>query len=258
MLQDILEQNATQKYPLGMRISVDDRVFRYNHATEEIGSCKGAYSDPQKYWEGNGDIPAALIGATTVVFDNKAAEPIAAHALKDGWIAGIATTGDAHSMFCLRIKDNDYSAGVGGTPATCTIYLYRGIPVAWDGLNHRGYVYPNIYANVKASGGVDYNHNYGTVVSVPLIKVLAATPYFWGLTWGIFYGQCGHWANLVGADPNRRIFSFDGVGGMIYRAGAPYTDLFFQKGGYLMNDGANNQFGVITGGDQLAMLQLSP
>lgn len=255
MLQDILELSATQKYPLGMRLAVDDRVFRYCKATEEIGSGKGAYSDCQLYWEGNGDLPAADVLATTVVFDNKAAQPIAAHQLKDGWIAGIATTGDASSMFCLRIKDNEYSAG---DPATCTIYLYRPIPVAWDGLNHRGYVYPNIYANVKASGGVDYNHNYGTVVAVPLLKVLAATPYFWGLTHGIFYGQCGHWANLVGADPNRRIFSFDGVGGMIYRAGAPYTDLFFQKGGYLMNDGANNQFEAITGGDQLCMLQLSP
>lgn len=259
MLQGILEQSAVQNYPLGMRIAVDDRVFRYCRAIEAIGSCKGAYSDAQEYWEGNGDMPLADPLATEIKFDNKDAEPIVAHALKDGWVAGIALPADAASMYCMRIKDNEASLGaVPGAVETCTIQLYRPMPLGIVGAGHRSYVYPNVYANVKASGGVDYNHNYGTVVAVPLVKVLAATPYFWGLTWGIFYGQCGHWANLVGADPNRRIFSFDGVGGMIYRAGAPYTDLFFQKGGYLMNDGANNQWGAITGGDQLAMLQLSP
>ena len=51
MLQGILEQSAVQNYPLGMRIAVDDRVFRYCRAIEAIGSCKGAYSDAQEYWE---------------------------------------------------------------------------------------------------------------------------------------------------------------------------------------------------------------
>jgi len=115
------------------------------------------------------------------------------------------------------------------------------------------YVYPNIYANVRTAGGATYNTCLGTVVCVPLFAV-SAERYFWGLTYGIFYGVCGTWANNVGLTVNKRIFHFDGIGKMVYRNGAPDIDQYFQPGGYIMMDGN----GATAGGDQLCFLQLAP
>jgi len=253
--QDILEEDTDQNYRLGTRMVIDDRVFRYCYAKEELNAQSGAFMAPQEYWEGNGDIPEVAAGVTELEFDNKAAEPILAHELKDGWIAGVAT--DATTIYCMRIKDNEASDGVGGAVPTCTITLYRPMPLGIVGAAHRVYVYPNMYANIVAAGGVAYNQCLGTVVCVPLFKVTAAR-YFWGLTWGIFYGLCGTWAANVGQTVNKRIFHFDGNGSMVYRNGAPTVDQYFQPAGYIMLDGANNQWGAITNGDQLCMLQLTP
>lgn len=257
-LQDIIEVSAIQNYDLGTRLVIEDRVYRYAKAAENLAAHRGAFCDPQLYWEGNGDMPLADEGAKVITFDNKNAQPILAHALKDGWVVGVALPGDSTSIYCMKIKDNKASDGVGGTVPTCELTLYRGMPHGIVGANHRSYVYAGIYAGLKQKGGTAHNTNYGAVVCVPPRKVLTAKPYFWGMTWGVFYCQCGSWGNQIGATANKRKIGFDGIGAIVYRAGAEDVDIFFQNAGYLLMDGANNKWGPITNGDQLAMLTISP
>lgn len=260
MLQDILEQSAVQNYPIGMRRAVDDRVFRYSHAAEQLYAQSGAFVGKgtanfagQNYWQGGGAMPIGAIiapGAKQILFDN--VESIPAHALRDGWIAGVAD--DATNIFCLRIRDNDVSSGA---PGTTLCYLYHGMPHGMSGVaSHRCYVYPNLYRDLLNMGGEVANKALAAVMCVPLIKVEAATPYFWGLTWGIFYCLIGL-ANMVACRDNEREFWFNQNGGVVHRAGNNAADPHFQRGGYVLMDG-NNAHAAVTNGDQLAMLQLSP
>lgn len=258
-LQDILEVSDVQNYDLGTRLVIEDRVYRYAKAAEALAAHRGAFCDPQKYWEGQGDMPLADAGAKVIFFDNKASpQVIEKSALKDGWVVGIALEADPTSIYCMKIKDNKASEGVGGTPETCELTLYRGMPHGIVGANHRSYVYANIYAGLKQKGGTAYNTNFGAVVCVPPRKVAVGKPYFWGMTYGVFYCQCGTWGNQIGVTANKRRIGFDGIGAIVYRAGAETVDIFFQDAGYLLMDGANNQWGAITNGDQLAMLTISP
>lgn len=254
--QDIYTESETQNFDLGTRLVIDDRVFRYAKAADNLAAHRGAFCDPQMYWEGDGHMPEAVAGAKVISFDNKNGQAIAASALKDGWVVGIALT-DATSIYCMKIKDNKQSDGAGGSVVTCELTLYRGMPHGIEGTNHRSYVYAGIYAGLKQMGGAAYNTNLGGVVCVPVRKITAGR-YFWGMTWGIFYCQCGSWGTQIGATVNKRIIGFDGVGAIVYRAGAEDVDIFFQDAGYLLMDGVENQHGAITNGDQLAMLTISP
>jgi len=256
--QDILVASEDPNYRIGTRRVMDDRVLRYCYTKEELNAQSGAFMDPQYYWEGNGDMPLADPLATEIEFDNKDGQDIAAHELVDGWVAGVALPADPTTIYCMKIKDNEASHGATpGDVETCKITLFRPMPLGIVGGGHRSYVYTSLYGHLVAAGGVAYNQCLGTVVCVPLFKV-PAERYFWGLTWGIFYGLVGTWAADVGQTVNKRIFHFDGIGSMVYRNGAPDVDQYFQPGGHIMMDGANNQFEAITDGDQLCFLQLSP
>jgi len=260
--QDILVQTAAQNYRIGTRRVIDDRVFRYCRAFEELTAQQGAFVDRNNYWQGDGAMPITVVqggvgnlpvGATAILFDN--AERIEAHELVDGWIVGVAT--DATDIFCMRIKDNELGVGSDATPgAYCAITLYRGMPHGFVGEGtHRCYVYPNLYRNLREVGGAP-NLTLAGVMCVPLIKVAAATPYFWGLTWGIFYTLVGL-ANMVGTRVNEREFWFTHDGAIVHRAGNNPADPFFQRGGFILMDG-NLAHDTVLNGDQLAMLQLSP
>ena len=262
--QDILVQTADPNYRIGTRRVIDDRVFHYCHASEELIAQSGCFVDRNNYWQGEGRMPINAAGVhqadgipaltTTIYFDN--VEAIGVHELRDGWIVGVGD--DATEIFCMRIKDNEASGGTDADPDEfCKITLYRGMPHGQEGAgNHRCYVYPNQYKNILNTGGLALATGLAGVVCVPLIKVALATPFFWGLTWGIFYGLCGTWANQIATRNNEREFRFDYYGSMVHR-GVVAGDPFFQRGGFLLMDGNTAHAGVLNG-DQLAMLQLSP
>lgn len=242
--QDILEESEDQNYVIGSRRYVDDRVFRYCYAKENLDYRTGVFMEKLLYWEGESE-GAWDADVKTIAFDNTgvlAATPIPAHALKDGWIVT--------ANQCQRIKDNTVEAG-----GVTSITLYRGLKVALTDTQTM-YVYPNIYANIRNHGGVNAQAVLGTVVAVALFDVTAKR-YFWGLTYGIFYGICGNMASDVALSEGKRVFGFDGFGEMIYRDvahGGVWQDSWFQPGGYVMLDGN----GATAGGDQLCMLQLAP
>jgi len=269
--QDILVQTKDPNYRIGTRRVIDDRVLRYCCAGEELNAQEGAFvgkgnaaAAGQNYWEGDGMMPIDAAGvhlatwpalSTTIYFDNK--EAIAAHELVDGWIAGFGL--DASTIFCMRIKDNEASGGSDAAPSEfCKITLYRGMPVGQDGVgNHRCYVYANLYKGLLNTGGAVANQGKAGVMCVPLIKVAVATPYFWGLTWGVFYPLVGLHAIDVATRPNEREFWFDWNGTLIHRPANPAGDPWYQRGGFLLMDGSTAH-DTVTNGDQLAMLQISP
>ena len=259
-LQDIMEVSAVQNYDLGTRLVIEDRVYRYAKAAENLYANWGAFNDPQLYWEGNGDMPLADEGAKVITFDNQQAQPILADELKDGFVVGVGLPADFHSMYCMKIKSNKASDGVGGTVPTCEITLYRGMPHGIVGANHRCYVYAGLYSGVKNKGGASYGTNYGAVVCVPPRKVAYATaPYFWGQTWGVFYAMQSAYAleGGMGTIANNRVIGFDGEGRCVYRE-VVVGDAFWQPAGYVLMDGNETKWGAITSGDQLAMLTISP
>jgi len=250
--QDILEQTDDMNYRIGTRRLVDDRVFRYCHSKEALESQNGAFIDRDNYYEGNGAMGTAVIGATEVEFDNQAAQPIAEDELADGWLVSATTDPtDALHILCMRIKSNKQSDGVGGTTPTCTLTLYRGMAKALLGATHRAYVYPNLYKNVENHGGATFNTCLGTVICVPL-RYIDANKYFWGLTWGIYCPVSGTDCNVID-NTNQRVFGFDGFGRIQYLDTKTAADRYYQPGGYFLFDGSH-----ATQGDQLAMLQLQP
>lgn len=254
--QDIHEVSTTQNYDLGTRWVVDDGVYRYAKAAANLYAYWGAFNDPKLFWEGNGDMPLADAGDKVISFDNKQAEPILADELKDGYVVGVGLPADFHSMYCMKIKSNKASDGVGGTVVTCELTLYRGMPHGIVGANHRSYVYAGIYAGIKNQGGASYGANYGAVVCVPTRKITSGD-YFWGQTWGVFYAMNSAYATAMGAIANNRVIGFDGDGRCVYRTAA-VGDAFWQPAGYLLMNGVETKWGAITDGDQLAMLTISP
>lgn len=267
--QDILVASEDQNYRIGTRRVMDDRVFHYCSAGEDLNAQEGAFvgkgtadSPGQNYWEGDGGMPInsegvpteILPNSFTIYFDNK--EAIAVHELRDGWIAGFGV--DASTIFCMRIKDNEASGGSDADPTEyCKITLYRGMPVGQTGINHRCYVYPNLYKGLLNTGGAVANQGLAGVMCVPLLKInKATTPYFWGLTWGVFYPLVGLNAIDVATRVNQREFWFDWDGTLIHR-GVVAGDPYYQRGGFFLMDG-NRAHDAVTHGDQLAMLQIAP
>jgi len=257
--QDILEEDTVKNYRLGTRMVLEDRVFRYCHAKEDLDSQSGAFVEPDNYYEGNGAMGICDAGATVIYFDNKVGEPIGADELAGGYVTGCSTDPtDAKHMYTMKIKSNLASDGFGGAVPTCKLTLERPMAKAVVGATHRAYVYPSMFKNVvnhgtTVAGGDAFNKCRGTVICVPLFYVTAGK-YFWGLTWGIFYPPCGNQGINVGLTDNKRVFGFDGFGQMQYLTPNTADSLNYQQGGYIMMDG-NHAAG---GGDQLCMLQLMP
>lgn len=258
-LQDIMEVSTDPNYDLGTRLMIDDRVYRYAKAFEALAANRGAFCNPRGYWEGNGSMPlttAANLKKKVIFFDNKTGI-IGKSALKDGWVVGVADS-DPKSVYCMKIKDNELSNGAGGVePKTCELTLYRDLPYAITAGGHTSYVYANIYSALKQKGGATAATNLGAVVCVPP-RNIAGDEYFWGQTWGIYYCLCGTYGNQIGKTVNKRIIGFDGIGAAVYRPGNLAGDAHWQPAGYLLMDGTEDALGVITNGDQLAMLTISP
>ena len=247
--QDILVASATQNYLVGSRRQIDDRVLHYCRAPIEpvFGGAPnaqiGAFTNSSMIYQGDGAQGIVLVGATELDFTT--AEPIAAHALIDGWFCGYG------ERAFYRIRDNDLATG-----ALCHIYLYRAVWNQIGGGATRFYAYPNIYLNTcwpdpgyDAVGGLT---GWASVVCVPLINP-AVGDFYWGQTWGPIPMINGTWGANVGQTGNEREVHFDWMGRIVYRGGGVALDAHMQRAGYLLFDGRE-----ATGGDQLVFLQLAP
>lgn len=229
--QEIWEDSATQKYRIGSRKVVDDRVFHYSYAGEDLTRYLAGYNHSQ--WPINGALTIqGEAGAYTLSVPDAAG---AAGDYAEGWIVIFTTP-----LQMKRIRTNDATAA-----GEVVLYLYEPLDaVAIIGTWVTGY--PAIYRNVQSPPAPD--PDYISFVIVPIMNVTALR-WFWGQTWGPCYGVAG--GTVPGSAANHRDLYFSTAGNLL-----PYGDgasgIGGQYAGYLLPRTS------LGSGDQFYMLQLQP
>jgi hypothetical protein len=172
--QGIYEQSTTQEAPLGTRVEVGERVFRYAKAGAALAAGQIACA-PLAVTTAMGctvAVDTAALGKTTLTLT--AGTNIAANALADGYIA-IGSSGLAGGGVFLKIKSH---ASFGSGSATCVLNVYDGIPVSTVAAGPAKMV-----AN-QFNGVIIGSQAVGAPVGVAPIAVTSGN-YCWLQTWGI-------------------------------------------------------------------------
>ena len=230
-IQGIYETSATQKFPLGTRIVVDERTFRYSKAGGNLVRNLGGQNYSQ--WPINAAVLAtSAIGATTVTV---AETTCAVNYYQDGWIVFFTSP-----MQWRRIVSNTVSNGT-----SCVLTLDGALEAAVTKDTTFATGYPSIYADVRQAVSPA---GYNTVVCIPLVTV-ASGSYFWGQTWGPCYAVAD--GTVPGSAIDKRDLYWAQSGNV-----EPYGDanagVGGQVAGYVIPRTASGS------GDQFFMLQLSP
>ena len=257
-LQDLHEQSATQKYSIGARLVVDDRVFRYCYAKGALNAFKGGAADVMPR-EGAGDAVAYEVGDTVVSIpmnqygDDYVAEQVAGYWDEGFYWSGVSTptVGMLHRIKSSAVAAAGTTVLTGGyVQATLYEALKYAIPAStWQ----TSWVNPYKVVKAKASGRQ-------SIICQPL-RNITATYYFWGQTWGPCFGQ-QHSTKLGLADGDRMCY-YKSDGSLCSSKDVTYTtgSVHNQKAGFLITDTrawTNQDNGAEAGGDQFYMLQLSP
>lgn len=232
---NVYTTSTTQLYPLGTRLEIDERVFRYCRAGSAlVRHIAGANADQ---WSAANAAAAATsaVGATTVTVANTVAT---ADLYVNGW-AVIFTS----PMQMRRITSNT------ATDATnCVLTLDGALDAAVTSASTWITAYPSIYYDVRAPSTISSYVDYISFVCVPLVTV-ASGSYFWGQTWGPCYGVAG--ATVPGSAANQREIYFS-TAGNLWDYGDAGAGTGAQYAGYLLPRTASGS------GDQFYMLQLAP
>jgi hypothetical protein len=232
---NIYSESATQLYPLGTRLQVDDRVFRYCRAGSAIDRfIAGANTDQ---WTLTNEEPnaSAAAGATSMSVVNTTAT---INQYAGGWVV-IFT--DPLQM--RRILANDASDGT-----DTTVYLDGGLEEAVTKDSTWVTGYPSIYYDVRSPATISSYVDYISFVCVPVINV-TSTYYFWGQTWGPCYGVAD--VTVPGSAANQREIYF-ATSGNLSDYGDNEAGTGAQYAGFLLPRTSSGA------GDQLYMLQLAP
>lgn len=252
MLQGIYEESAIQRYPIGMRYAIDERVFRYCRAGSNLRALYEGHCGnfPR---EGNTDAVEYAAGTYQITIPmnpngvNYAAEQVADY-WKDGyiWIMEWPIVTGLGQMY--RIKSS--SAAVGGF-VTLTLYEPLKVTVAastWIT------AWPNIYSDIRGW------HARKSLVCVPLIPITSGR-YFWGQTWGPIFGHCGY--SLGRKDNDRELYFSAPHEGLLPGSEVNFTtpNAIPQRAGSLITNTSpwtNAAGNPELGGDNFFMLQLAP
>ena len=175
--QDVYEESSTKKCPLGTRLVLGDRVFRYCYNAAAASVTVGkliqapACEDTTAYEEDVVVPTTSPAGSRTVYMTNTTGHStLTADSLADGYVILGASTGLGTTM---KIKSN--TAAIAN--ALCTLTLYDPLPVACTaGGNTLCYV-KSPYNNVIIDAGS------GMLVGAALFTPTLSY-YFWAQTWG--------------------------------------------------------------------------
>jgi len=230
---NIYATGTTKLYPLGTRLEVDDRVFRYCRAGSVLVRYVASCNDDQ--WSVTNEEPNSLaaIGATTISVVNTTAT---ADLYEGGWAVIFSSP-----MQVRRITGNAASDGT-----DCNLYLDGALDAAIVADTTWVTAYPNIYYDVTGPPNTSGNVDYISFVAVPVCTV-ASGSYFWGQTWGPCYGVAS--STVPGGTAKQREVFFSTAGNIM--AETDQTD-GMQYAGYLLPRTASGS------GDQFYMLQLAP
>lgn len=257
-LQDIHEQSATQKYSIGARLVVDDRVFRYCQAKTALDAFLGGRSDVMPR-EGAGDAVAYEVGDTVVSIPmNENGDDYALETVADYWNEGYYWSGVTTPTVGMmhRIKDSAVAAAgttvLTGGYVQATLYepLKYAIPAStWQ----TSWVNP--YKTC-----VHTHSARASVICQPLRNITIAN-YFWGQTWGPCFGQ--QFSTKLGLADGDRMCYYKSDGSLCSSKDVTYTSgaVHEQLAGYLITNTrawTNAGGGTENGGDQFYCLMLSP
>lgn len=247
MLQEIYEEMLLQKYPIGMRIAKDDRVWRYSKAGSALRSAWGAqtynaYSSGVNR-ETNTIGAAALAGATTLTLT--AVGVVTANMFAGGYAC------INWEMIYHRIKSN--TGVVGGTfTVTLDEPLAQNIDVA-----SIVSLYRNPYDDVRLLEGAGTHPLWASTVGIPM-RAVQSGYHCWLQTWG----PCvGIGVDNIGQDASERGLYFVANGGLVTMSavGATANRPANQYAGYLLPYTGPGPVGQDQPGALIHfMLQLSP
>ena len=223
MKQGIYEVSLTAKYPIGLRLALDGKVFHYAHVlattTENCWPGRGAVNTGTlQERAANSVVNARAIGSKSVLMT-------AQHDVTlNQFAGGMLMYGDADSGHSRMDPILGNTAALAG--ATYTVYLKHvtsGRLTALDGAT----LVANIFANVEymALGPPGFD----TAVGVPLIPISAGY-YGWLQTWGVIAIAGGEATGNLG---NQREVVF-GTNGAIFVKDAAYNE-GYQTAGVLAN-----------------------
>jgi hypothetical protein len=227
----VYEDSTVQKYDLGTRLSVDERVFRYARAGALLQRHDGASNFDA--WSLTNEAPnqSAAIGATSIQVVNTTGT---ADQYKGGWVA-IFT----NRLQVRRILRNDASDGT-----DILLYLDGGLETAIVADSTWVTGYPSIYYDTRQIAT-----EFASVMCVPLCVVESGS-YYWGQTWGPCYGRAIN--TVPGVTSFDREVYFGGNGSLYGHIEAEAAAAGgYQRAGHLLPK-------TSSGGDQLYMLQLAP
>ena len=234
---NIYNADSTQKYALGTRLQVDDRVFRYALAgTNGVNAGYGAFYKCELAVTYVAAGAASVAGDTTMTITESS---ITKNQLAGGYV--VMGHNSAATTQNRRIISNTASSGT-----TCTITLDGPIHVAGT---HSVEIIPSIYKNLQT-----VSTEFDGCAGVPAITTTTGK-YFWVQTWGPCWIVPGG-AGTPGSTATERTVYFVGDGSINGDVGltAPTTEPERrQVAGFIIQTDSNG-----SGGPPFVMLQVAP
>lgn len=199
--QGLYEENASQRFVIGTRRQVDDRVFRYAHAGNALRSAYGAQAHNAF---SSGEVretqtigAAALAGARVLTLT-------AVGTVTENMFAG--------GYACIHWEMSIYKilSNTGAAPlGTFTITLKEALEQAIDAASVVT-LYRNPYADVRYMVGAPGPWPlYASTMGIPL-RTIQANYYFWLQTWGPAVGIAV--ADIGAAESYRGLYFLEGGG----------------------------------------------
>lgn len=239
-IPNVYAEDATQKYPIGTKLVLDDMVFRYCKAEADPGGTSSTIRANRavvcKHIPVTASaITAAAVDATTITCT---VAGVSANLYENGYIIQQPTVSwDQNSK--LRIMSN-----------TTTVFTLKDALVQAIASTDTLLFSKNMYKDVGKIPTNGTGKEYMSWVAVPLLHITPSC-YFWGQTWGpccIQYGEGT--TDRPGESASVRSFAFDYYGAAICSSTAVNADTQ-QIGGFVIP----NTYGTWS---MLMMLQLSP
>lgn len=262
MKQSIYAQSTPQIYPIGMRIALDDRVFRYCKAKTALRPLMDGMCGHLVSVRGNTDavIYAAGTYEITIPMNSHSVDYVAEQTVNywaGGWIWIIPdpwspqTTGVGQFY---RIKSSAVAVG-GFVTVTLEEPLIETVTASRE-VN----VWPNIYSKIYGVPWPFDGKARTSLVCLPLIPVTLGN-HFWGQTWGPMMAQCGFTPGR--AEHDREVYWKADHYGFVPGTEVDFTtpNAIPQRVGFVLTNTLpwTNMAGAgQLGSDNLIMLQLSP
>lgn len=257
-LQDIHEQSVTQKYSIGTRLVMDDRVFRYCRAKEALDAFLGGRADVMPR-EGAGDAVAYEVGDTVVSIPmNQYGPDYALESVKDYWAEGYYWSGVGTPTVGMMHRIKSSAVAAAGTTVLTGGYvqatLYEALKYAIPASTWQT-SWVNPYKTCK------HEHSSKMTVICQPLRNITIDYYFWGQTWGPCFGQL--YSSAIGRTAGDRMVYYRSDGSLCAGVDVTYTtgSAHLQCAGFVISNTeawTNQDNGAESGGDQFYMLQLSP